>query len=77
MDVQRNITVAFVAAPILALFMGGVWIAARSGVDRITSGRDLLQIAGNVSGVLLRVAGYVAVLMVVQHFIGLRPTFGW
>ena len=77
MDLHHFATLAVVATPILVLFLSGAWIAARSGVDQVRSGRDLWRIAGNFSGVLLRVAGYVAVLMVVQHFIGMRSTFGW
>ena len=59
------------------LFLAGAFIAAKSGVERVSSGRDVLQIAGNFSAMLLRVAGYVVILLLVQHFIGLRSTFGW
>lgn len=77
MDLKQIIAVSVVSIPILALLLGGAIIASRSGVSRVSTGRDLVQIAGNVSAMLIRVAGYVVVLMLVQHFIGLRSTFGW
>ena len=77
MDLIQFLTIAVVAAPILCLLLGGAFIAAGSGVERISSTRDLVQVAGNFSAMLLRVACYVAVLLLVQHFIGLRSTFGW
>ena len=77
MELRHTAAVAAVATPILTLFLAGAFIAARSGVDRVSSGRDVLQIVGNFSAMLLRVAGYVVVLLLVQHFIGLRSSFGW
>jgi uncharacterized 2Fe-2S/4Fe-4S cluster protein (DUF4445 family) len=77
MELRHIVAMAAVATPILTLFLAGAFIAARSGVERVSSGRDVLQIAGNFSAMLLRVAGYVVVLLLVQHFIGLRSTFGW
>lgn len=77
MDLKQFLTVAVVAAPILTLLLGGALIATGSGVDRLSSSRDLVQIAGNFSAMLLRLACYVVVLLLVQHFIGLRSTFGW
>lgn len=77
MDLRQFLTIAVVATPILCLLLGGAFIAAGSGVERITSTRDLAQVAGNFSAMLLRVAGYVVILLLVQHFIGLRSTFGW
>ncbi|MDG3005104.1 hypothetical protein [Paludisphaera mucosa] len=77
MDLNHIIAVLLVATPILTLLLVGVFIATRSGVERVSSPRDLVQIAGNFSAVLLRVAGYVVGLLLVQHFIGLRSTFGW
>ena len=77
MDLKNLTAVGLVATPILTLFLAGIVIAAKSGVDHVSSGKDLAQIAGNFSAMMLRVAGYVVVLMLVQHLIGLRPTFGW
>ena len=36
-----------------------------------------MQIAGNLSQMILRVVGYVAILLAVQYLIGLRPSLGW
>jgi len=77
MDLKHIVAVSVVSVPILALLLGGALIAARSGVEHVTSAKDVRQIAGNFSAMLVRVAGYVMVLMLVQHLIGLRPSFGW
>jgi hypothetical protein len=62
----------------IALLLGvGLAIALRSGVRELNTGKDYLQAAGTLSKILLRIAGYVAVLLAVQHLIGLRPSFGW
>jgi hypothetical protein len=77
MEIRHIIAAAAVVTPILLLFLAGAFIAARSGVDRVSTGNDVLRIAGNFSAIVLRVAAYVVVLLLVQHFIGLRSTFGW
>lgn len=66
-----------ILAPILLLLAVGAFIALRSGVGELESGRDYLKIAGNFSQMILRVVGYVAILLVVQYLIGLRPSLGW
>jgi hypothetical protein len=63
--------------PIIFLLVVGAVIALRSGVGESNTGRDYLQIAGNLSQMILRVAGYVAILLAVQYLIGLRPSLGW
>jgi hypothetical protein len=63
--------------PILLLLSVGGLIAVRSGGDRPATGRDFRQIARNFSQMILRVAGYVAVLLALQHWIGQRPMLGW
>lgn len=77
MDIRHIVAVATVVTPILALFLAGAFIATRSGVQSVSTGQDVLRIAGNFSAMLLRVVAYVVVLLLVQHFIGLRSTFGW
>jgi hypothetical protein len=67
----------FIILPIILLLLVGAGIAVRSGVGEVTTGRDYLRIAGNVSAMLLRIAGYVVVFLAVQHLIGLRPSLGW
>src|SRR3974377_889216 len=63
--------------PILFLLAVGGIIALRSGVGELETGRDYMQIAGNLSQMILRVVGYVALLLAVQYLIGLRPSIGW
>jgi len=63
--------------PILLLLSVGGLIALQSGVRRPASGNDLRQVAGNLTQMLLRVTGYVGVLLALQYLIGLRPALGW
>jgi hypothetical protein len=63
--------------PILVLLLVGGMIALGSGGDHPTRGLDFRQIARNISQMVLRVAGYVAVLIALQYCIGQRPTLGW
>ena len=63
--------------PILLLLLVGALIAVRSGADRPASRRNIRQIARNFSQMMLRVAGYVAVLLALQYWIGQRPMLGW
>ena len=65
------------AVPILLLLLAGSLIALRSGVDRPAPGQNLRQFFGNLYQMLLRVMGYVAVLLALQYWIGLRPLLGW
>jgi len=66
-----------IIVPILFLLAVGAIIALRSGVGELETGRDYMQIAGNLSQMILRVLGYVAILLAVQYLIGLRPSLGW
>ena len=68
---------AWEAVPILLLLLAGSLIALRSGVDRPASSRNLRQFFGNLYQMLLRIMGYVAVLLALQYWIGLRPLLGW
>lgn len=63
--------------PIALLLTVGSAIALRSGVGELSTGRDYLRMAGNLSQMLLRIVGYVAILIAVQYFVGLRPSLGW
>jgi hypothetical protein len=67
----------FILAPIILLLVVGAVIALRSGVHDLSTGQGYLQIAGNLSRMLLRVACYVAILLTLQSLIGLRPSLGW
>jgi hypothetical protein len=73
----HRIKEAWVVIPILLLLFAGCLIAVRSGVERRTSGLDVRQIIRTFWRVLLRLAGYVAVLLALQYWIGLRPSLGW
>ncbi len=66
-----------VFGPILALLAVGSIIALRSGVAALQTCRDYARIIGNLSQMVLRVTGYVIILLVVQYLIGLRPSLGW
>jgi hypothetical protein len=68
---------SLILLPVLFLLAVGALIALRSGVGELQSGRDYLQIAGNLSQMILRVVGYVAILLAVQYLIGMRPSLGW
>ncbi len=63
--------------PILLLLSVGGLIAVWSGLQRPLTGLGLRQFAVSIGQVLLRVVGYVAVLLALQHWIGMRPFFGW
>jgi hypothetical protein len=66
-----------ILVPIILLMVVGAVITLRSGVGRLNTGRDYIQVAGNLSQMILRIAGYVAMLLALQHLIGLRPSLGW
>jgi len=68
---------AWEAVPILLLLLAGSLIALRSGVDRPASGQNVRQFFGNLYQMVLRLMGYVAVLLALQYWIGLRPLLGW
>ena len=67
----------FILTPIILLLVVGAVIALRSGVHDLSTGQGYLQIAGNLSRMLLRVACYVVILLTLQSLIGLRPSLGW
>jgi hypothetical protein len=68
---------AWEVVPIMLLLLVGGAIAIPSGVRRLTSPRDARQLMGNVSAIVLRLLGYVAAMLVVHEWIGLRPGLGW
>jgi hypothetical protein len=63
--------------PILLLLLVGGAIAIPSGVRQMASRQDVRQLAGNLSGIVLRVLGYMAALLMVHDWVGLRSVFGW
>jgi hypothetical protein len=66
-----------ILVPVLVLLMVGAAIALRSGVRELKTWKDYVGLATNLSHMMLRIAGYVIVLLAVQYLIGLRPTLGW
>jgi hypothetical protein len=77
MSLSSMLSEVWEIVPILVLLLVGGLIALRSGADRPTSGRNLRQIARNLSQMIFRVAGYVALLLALQYWIGQRPMLGW
>jgi hypothetical protein len=77
MSLDRLLEGFLILVPIILLLVVGAAIALRSGVHDLTTGRDYLRVAGNLSQVMFRVAGYVAIFLALQHVIGLRPSLGW
>ncbi len=68
-----------ILAPILLLFGVGLFIALGSGdrsEDKRRAGR-MHALAGNFSSAALRVVGYLALLMMVQHVVGFPLFSAW
>lgn len=76
-SLEQIVSALFIVVPIMGLLTVGGLIALKSGVSHVSTGQDLLKVAGNFSQMLLRVAGYVIALIVLQYFIGMRPSLGW
>ena len=76
-SLEQIVSASLIVAPILVLLTVGGLIALKSGVSHVSTGQDFLKVAGNFSQLLLRVAGYVIALLLVQYFIGMRPSLGW
>jgi hypothetical protein len=68
---------AWEIVPVLLLLLVGGLIALQSGVGHAAAGGGFRQLAGNLSQIMLRILGYVAVLLTLQYYIGLRPSLGW
>jgi hypothetical protein len=76
MGTRNLIREAWELVPITLLLVVGVAIAIRSGVQRLATRQDFRQVLGNLSQIVLRVLGYVAALLLVNQFIGMRG-LGW
>ncbi len=77
MPSRSLIVEAWEVVPIVLLLLGGGVIAVPSGVRQLASRNGLRQLLGNLSGILLRVIGYLAAIFLVHDWIGLRPVLGW
>jgi hypothetical protein len=72
-----DIREAWVILPVLALFLVGGVIALHSEAQRPDSGWKPRQVAASLSRLLLRVLGYVAVLLALQSWVGLGHSPVW
>jgi hypothetical protein len=77
MGTRNLIRDAWELIPISLLLVVGGAIAIRSGVRGLATRQDFRQVLGNVSHVMLRVIGYVAALLLVNQFVGMRLALGW
>jgi hypothetical protein len=71
-----------VLAPIVLLFALGAFIALRSGADSHSVARagapaeaGARVVAGNMTAILLRLLGYVLVLLAMETFVGFPRIF--
>ncbi len=76
-DSGPQIKQAWVVVPVLLLLVVGGVIAVQSGVAASGSGYNLRQLGGTLARVCLRIVGYVVALLILQYYIGLRPSLGW
>jgi hypothetical protein len=77
MDAGSLVREAWEIVPILLLLVVGVTIAVQSGVQHVTSRRDLRQVVRNLSQIFLRMLAYGAAMLLVNEWIGMRPGLGW
>jgi hypothetical protein len=63
--------------PVVLMVLVGGAIVLQSGVQRAALGEGLRQRAANLSQMLFRITCYVALLLALQSWIGLRPALGW
>ena len=64
----------FVLVSIVGLLFGGAAIALRSGLVE-TSQQQRSQLLGNLSRLLVTLAGYAVILSMVQHLVGYKLSF--
>lgn len=76
-ELGSRIKQAWVIVPVFLLLIAGVTIIVQSGIARSASGFDARQLSGTLARMLVRIVGYVLGLLVLQYFIGQRPTLGW
>ena len=76
-SLARALQGLLILIPVMVLLLIGTAIALRSGVTELRSHGDYARLVGNFSQMILRIAGYIIVLLTVQHLVGLRSSFGW
>jgi len=77
MELFHQLRPLFVIGPILGLIVIGFLIALQSGVLNTSGSRGLTGLLGNLTGVLLRVCGFIAGLLAVQQWIGFPIGHVW
>ena len=77
MSAWQQLSALFVLVPIAFLLSLGLFLAVRSGGEVVGAGHGARAVALNLTSVLLRVAGYVAGMLALHHFIGAPIAFGW
>lgn len=70
MDVLLNVKAILVFGPIVGLFVLGLVITLRSGVANVSTHQGFERLVGNLSRVLLRLAGYLIALLALQRLVG-------
>ncbi|WP_406700233.1 hypothetical protein V5E97_15530 [Singulisphaera sp. Ch08] len=70
MDSTLDLKAIFVLVPIFGLLLVGLVIALRSGVASLSTHQGVERFVGNLSQLLLRMAGYAIGLHMLQRFIG-------
>lgn len=74
---EQIISASLIVVPILVLLTAGGLIALKSGVTHVSTGQDFLRVASNFSQLVLRIAGYMIALILLQYCVGMRPSLGW
>jgi hypothetical protein len=67
----------FVFVPIVGLLVLGVFLTLKSGVASIATHQGVERFLGNLSHLVLRLAGFGVCLMALQRFIGLPVAINW
>ena len=75
MPLWNLIQALLVFVPIGGLFLAGLVIVLRSGEASLGTSQGVQVALGNLSSLLLRVAGYLAGLLAVQYLVGFP--IGW
>ncbi|AGA29650.1 hypothetical protein [Singulisphaera acidiphila] len=70
MGLTLDLKAILVLAPIFGLLVLGLVITLRSGVASLSTHQGVERFIGNLSQLLLRMAGYAIGLLMLQRFIG-------
>jgi hypothetical protein len=67
----------FVIGPIVGLLVLGVFLTLKSGVASLATHQGAERFLGNLSQMMIRLAGYGVGLMALHRFIGLPVGCNW